>query len=240
MILNIICCVHDNFHGISNVFARFQEIQSDKVRLIIKDSGACKRTAVFFSELADDRVIFDNAHDNGIYNAINQVLKKYCSIKDQYLVLGSDDEINPISLDKYINEKNFQLHAIHVFSVIKSGKLHQPTNNNFLFISLHPLIASHSLGCAIPVQLHYKYGFYDETYKILADSKFLTDVLARDVVRIISHNICMGQFGANGISSTDISTRIFEAYRYHIELGYNKYIQGFLFFARKIKYFLIR
>jgi glycosyltransferase involved in cell wall biosynthesis len=122
--------------------------------------------------------------DKGIYNALNKAIALIRS--SHYVVLGCDDLLMPSAAEalmKYAND-SLIIFGIVKFDSPRSGEMH---------------IRNHSGGTMINMEAHRLLGPYDETYKIAADTKFLT--AARRAGITMDVDDIVGVFVAGGASA---------------------------------------
>jgi len=239
-ILSIVTVSHNNFLGLKNIYRGLKNYLGPNVNWIIQDSGSCTATSNFFKSLSSTNVCFDNSGDDGIYDALNKAVLRANSY---YLVVGSDDDLFshkiPLLIEKITElEGTFDILACAVFF---DRKLLLPKSSRFMpIISLRGWITSHSVGTVIRKEIHSTAGYYDTRFTILADSHFLTNCFLQDRNRVAINNLIMGRFNTGGVSTTDNYKRADEAYKYHIDLNYNKHFQNVLRWLRRTKYFILK
>lgn len=121
--------------------------------------------------------------DKGIYNAINKAVALVRG--PYYVVLGCDDLLLPSAADSFMNHAR---DALVIFGLVKfeSAKNGQMR------------IRNHSGGTMINIEAHRLLGGYDESYRIAADTKFLTAARIAGVVKEIDD--VTGIFVAGGAS----------------------------------------
>lgn len=229
--ISVLTAVHKNLSGLLAIYESISEVLSSNINWVIKDSGECKATKEWIATLNMDNIIFITGKDEGIYSALNSGIKR-CS--DFYIVCGSDDLIFPsalVELHDIVNNINDNCELL-INSVVIDGRVICPGPKPCLTISLKGWIVSHSVGCLIKTDLHEKFGCYDESYSILADSKFLTLLYENKIQFYEAEDIIGGIFSTDGISSINKKQRAAEAYRYHVDLGYNRFLQYLLYYLR--------
>ncbi len=138
--------------------------------------------------------IFINQSGTGIYNAINDGIKKSkCKF---YLVCGCDDYIDLNALSSIgVNSLN----DVNVFPVSINNKLHYP--QRYIFTDAHKsFISEHSVGTIFRSKLHELYGFYDEKFTVASDAKYILLLKSRSVA-FKYFNIPLGKYSICGTSS---------------------------------------
>lgn len=235
--ITILTASHMNLSGLKKIYVEIESVLIEKCRWIVKDSGYCEDTFKWINDLNNPNITFAFERDSGIYDALNFCIKKCKS--EFYIVVGTDDFIFRRSLLEIISNVEsgkYNDADVVVFPVIKSNKI--VFRNYFapLNLSISRIISSHSVGAMIRSNLHKRFGFYDVSYKILADSFFIRKIKLHKVNFMYESKLIAGIFGAEGISSVSHKLRVEEAYKYNIELGSNKLIQKIYRFLRKCKY----
>ncbi len=236
--MTVITASHSNLDGLKELYDCLKPHLSANLVWRIQDTGKCVDTGLFFKRLENKFVFFDNSGDTGIYNALNIALK---NVGQYYLVCGSDDTLSDalfVFLAELSSLDYGNLPDLIALSVNVEGKVKAPGKFYWMSVSLRGYIATHSVGTIIRSTLHDKVGMYSENYKILSDSLFLSKCYQIGCKREVFSQIIAGKFGTQGVSSTEINLRAQEAYRYHLELGYNRGFQAFLKIARLVKFYL--
>jgi hypothetical protein len=139
--------------------------------------------------------------DTGIYSALNQCLRQ---IPDSgfYIVAGDDDEFSPRAIELFLSCINSLPNpAIVTASVI----MHEKSSPNPTYSGLYRKgqmhsISSHVLATCIPISLHNRHGYYDESLRIASDEDFLVKCILGGV-EFRHFNFSAGQVGVSGISS---------------------------------------
>jgi hypothetical protein len=236
-LISIITASHKNISGLKNLYERINKIQSNDFNWVIKDSGACKETSLWLAGLVDTKIQYDNSIDSGIYNALNTAIK--ISAAKYYITVGSDDDLNAESFDLLLNnlkENSFLSADVIALPVIINDTIKHRNKLIPSFISATGLISSHSVGTVIKKELHFEFGYYDESYKILSDSLFIVKIYRNNKKFIYPKLKPLGSFSLSGISNNNHSLKIIEAYNYNIELGGSRILQSILLMLRIIKY----
>ena len=174
----------------------------------------------------------------GLYPAINLALKSnYCN--NFYIILGQDDFLTNSNFSKEINEeinkKNDQIPDIltlktHVTQMFKRKKNLRKENILYkLIVNLRYIFAHHTGGMLIKKNLHKKFGYYNEKYKISSDYLFLKKIKRKIFIK--RTEIISAEIGRHGISAREPLLSLFE--RYLIDLSFNNKfnLHNFLYFA---------
>ena len=236
-LLSIVTVVHSNLPGLVKLYEAIKYVLSEDIEWIVKDSGCCEKTklwALQFNSKCHIRFSFDA--DDGIYDALNFAVGM--AKGEYYLTVGSDDVVFTEGVYFFLKHYFFlsQFDVI-AFPVNVDGKIKQRSRYVPHWISTGGLIASHSVGTVIRKDLHYRYGYYDITFKILADCLFITRCVNNGANFFYFDSIVFGQFDSKGVSSVPSTNRFLEAFRYQVSLKSNVLLQVFLFLFRCVKYF---
>jgi glycosyltransferase involved in cell wall biosynthesis len=121
--------------------------------------------------------------DTGIYNALNKAVR-LCS-GDHYVVLGCDDLLLPTAAE------SFMRHADKGLVVFGWVRFQSPRKGAML-------IRNHSAGALIHMEAHRRLGLYDESYRIAADTKFLSAARRAGIMAEFDEEV--GVFVAGGAS----------------------------------------
>ena len=228
--LSIITVVDDSYNNLLILAENIKPIlENDQIEWVIKDSGRCKKTLQWGNKNKVKNLIFISSKDNGIYYALNLAIIE--SKGTYYLVVGSDDSLIKENifrlLEKIDSFTNFDVISFPVMTIKGLVRV-----NKYLPISVNikSLIASHSVGTLIKKNVHFKYGFYKERYKILADSYFISLIKKNKILQL--EYMYLGTFSLNGVSSKKNIVIIFEAFKYHIDLGHNFLLQCLILIVR--------
>jgi glycosyltransferase involved in cell wall biosynthesis len=139
--------------------------------------------------------------DGGIYAALNKAVQ--LSSGNCYLVLGCDDVLLPSAVEALMHHaaKGLVVRGWVFFQCPRRGAMR---------------IRGHSAGSLIHKLAHERFGLYDETYSIAADTKFLASV--RHANAMFDTDGITGVFAAGG-ASADYSKSIKEHARAMREAG---------------------
>jgi len=153
------------------------------VEHIIIDGGSTDGTLDLLRQYDDRLAYWSSGPDAGIYDALNKGIRLVNG--RYYIPLGCDDLLTPEAAAAFAGHLDG---ADVVFGQVRFQKPGKPP----------ALIRNHSAGVAISVEAHRKFGFYDTSYRIAADTKFLNQ--ARLGGRVRSIDDVVGCFIAGGAS----------------------------------------
>ena len=190
-VISIITVVLNNVKTIENTIISVINQNYKNLQYIIIDGGSTDGTVEILEKYSNNIAVWISEPDTGIYNALNKGLNLSQGL--YYLVLGSDDTLYPTAIsDLYENAED---------GYVVCGKIKIFKNDKFIKITY-----GHSASALIYKKLHNRYGYYDESYKIAADTKFLMQVKNDNLLNTI--NVTTGDFLLGGISSNYKNTVI--------------------------------
>jgi glycosyltransferase involved in cell wall biosynthesis len=129
------------------------------VEHIIVDGRSTDRTVSILRSYGEKITLWISEPDKGIYNALNKGID--LARGAYYIPLGCDDILLPTGVASLAMRAKANLVICGKVRFIDVDK------------SLKGMIYNHSAGVLINISVHAKLGFYDETYRIAADTKFL-------------------------------------------------------------------
>ena len=156
-------------------------------------------------------VSWSSEPDNGIYNAMNKGIKRasgdYIQILNSGDILASDDVVEKMLAALEVNGNPDFLYGNMVkkdyssgIVVGKSEKVEHSLRQYYSGTMNHDC-------CYINRRLYEKYGFYDESLKIVSDWKWFLQAIGMGDVRPIYVDIDVTIFDASGISETNMELR---------------------------------
>jgi len=187
------------------------------VEHIIVDGNSTDQTVSILRSYGDNIALWISESDKGIYNALNKGIK--LARGKHYIPLGCDDILLPNGVACLTQQINDNLIICGKVRFVDSDK------------KLMGLIYNHSAGVLINIHAHEKLGFYDETYRIAADTKFLQ--LATRVSHIHKIEETVGEFVVGGASS-DYGQTVREHARAMHEAGSWGAVKAFLWLVPRL------
>jgi glycosyltransferase involved in cell wall biosynthesis len=196
-ILSIITINLNNKKGLQKTIASVVNQTYKEFAYIIIDGGSTDGSVDLIKQNADRIAFWVSEPDNGIYNAMNKGINKANS--EYCLFLNSGDCL--------INAKVIeQIHLAEPIEDILYGNMYF---DNFLQTYPHQLSLSFfinkSLGHAstiIKTQLFKKYGYFDETLKIVADWEFFfRSIQMKGASYRYLNDLAIARFNMDGISA---------------------------------------
>jgi glycosyltransferase involved in cell wall biosynthesis len=202
---------------------------SRNFKWLVIDGISTDNSLALIKETSNFKFKIISQQDFSIYHALNIAIDHIDT--EYYCVSGCDDffDIDFIKKAELIFNKN--KYDLIFGSVISNNKVISPILK-YQFLS--PVNASHSIGTIIKKSLHNDVGNYSKLYPVLADKKFVIDVLN------ISNNICysdevFGTYSQEGFSSLNSLDYLCDLLKLQIKSGRNIFIQTALFFLRAVK-----
>jgi glycosyltransferase involved in cell wall biosynthesis len=174
---------------------------------------------------------FTSERDFGIYDALNKGLRRASG--DYYLVVGSDDELNPEAMRLYADAV-----AEDRFDVVLANVAKDDCVSGGFFPSRgwlgHQQVfrGSHSVGMLFRKSLHDRYGDYSNRFPMLADGYFLKRLLRSRDVRFFQADFVAGRFCTSGLSSTGKLQSLAETWQIQMLTERNKTFQVLIFIAK--------
>jgi glycosyltransferase involved in cell wall biosynthesis len=155
------------------------------VEHIIVDGASTDGTLEILRRNDSALEIWISEPDRGIYNALNKAVR-LCS-GEHYVVLGCDDLLLPTAVESFMRhaDKGLVVFGWVFFQSPRKGVMR---------------IRAHSAGCMIHIEAHRRFGFYDESYRIAADTRFLMAARRAGVTAEIDDIV--GVFAAGGASGS--------------------------------------
>jgi glycosyltransferase involved in cell wall biosynthesis len=156
-----------------------------KIEHIIIDGCSTDKTVSILRHYGTKIDLWISEPDSGIYNALNKGIK--LARGTHYIPLGCDDVLVPTGVESLMRYRNDR-------PVISGQVRFVDINNKF-----RKLVYNHSAGTLICISLHLKFGLYDESYRISADTKFLQLTRNASLEKKIFEIV--GEFTVGGASS---------------------------------------
>lgn len=212
--LSIITINYNNAQGLKKTMESvFCQTSMDFEYLVI-DGGSIDESVNVIRQFDKTKIrkfIWISEPDKGIYNAMNKGIM--LSQGEYVQFLNSGDELassNVTSLmlldmpDCSVLSGDMQL-----MSDNKYVKWKGPSTRKITFMTLYQGAINHSPSY-IKRSLFYKYGFYDESLKIVSDWKFFLITIGLNNESIVLRHVIVTKFDLSGISSTNMELRKME------------------------------
>lgn len=202
--LSIITINLNNAQGLKKTIKSVVEQNSDNFEYIIIDGGSDDGSVDIIKENEKKIDYWVSEPDFGIYNAMNKGIKvskgEYCQF------LNSGDYLINSSVTNQMLEDNFNspiiygnmLKNINGVNYIDKGF----NGRSITLLDLYTGTINHSCTY-IKRELFSKYGFYDESLKIVSDWKFYLTVVGFHNEKVHYKDITVSKFDMQGISNKD-------------------------------------
>ena len=184
-LMSVITVVRNGESTIARCIDSVLEQSHANVEHIIVDGGSSDQTVPILRSYGDKIALWISEPDKGIYNALNKGIK--LARGSHYIPLGCDDILLPNGV------ASLALHS--KTNLVVYGKVRFVDADK----NIKGIIYNHSAGVLIDIRAHAKLGFYDETFRIAADTKFLQLATRAAYVHKIEETV--GEFVAGGASS---------------------------------------
>lgn len=206
---------------------------------IIVDGGSAIPLSHILPSPSSFNIKYLQAIGSSIYSAINTALQTISS--NWYVVVGSDDQIYENFIASYVKIiSNCPSYVLAVSLTVDFGdsKSRHPTGRNWIYKhGISSIISSHSVGCAINVNLHDRYGYYDNTYILAADQKLLLEVYSGNPQSILyCKSSPVGWYSPAGSSATKYILLIHEMLRLAIEANRSFPLHFFIYIFRFLRF----
>lgn len=205
--ITIITINYNNFIGLKKTMHSVLNQSDTNIEYIVIDGGSSDGSKEFIEKNKDKLTYWVSEPDNGIYNAMNKGIDK---AKGKYLLfLNSGDYL----CDKYVLSQVLQ--SLNDCDVYYGNLIEVWPNNSYQKknkgiedkeISILTFITgslSHP-SSFIKRSLFEKYGYYDESLKVVSDWKFFLIALGMNNSKIKYLNIDVSYFDMTGISNSNI------------------------------------
>lgn len=153
------------------------------VEHVIVDGGSTDGSVEILVRHDDQIACWISEPDKGIYNALNKGIR--LASGRHYIVLGCDDLLLPNAAEALIGQ------------ALDEGVVYGRVRHNDAGDGA-PLIRNHSAGTLIGIAAHQRFGYYDESFRIAADTKFL--MTARRAGQVREVDDVVGVFFSGGAS----------------------------------------
>lgn len=230
--ISIITATYNAAQHLPRLIASLRAQTNKDLEWVVADGGSTDGTIDLLKEVKDLEVVIDSRPDFGIYDALNRAIK--LSSGEYYLVLGADDILYDDAIDNFIKSILHKECDIVSAQIVCNGKILSAKKKLKWLYGQNYYISMHAVGCLIKKDLHDKFGFYSHLYPIGADFLFLKRI-GDAGCRIYHVDFISGEFGANGLSRTDILASLADVYRAQIQTGECKLVQTLLFMLRIMK-----
>ena len=243
MKLSIITINYNNKDGLQKTIdSVISQIYKDFEWIII-DGGSTDGSKELIEQYADYITYWVSEPDKGIYNAMNKGIK---IAEGEYLLfLNSGDWLVSAHTLNRVFDRFCRADIIYGNLLYDKKKVERASGFHNDYIACIDLIKGTLFhpSTFIKRELFEKYGYYDETLKIVADWKFFLYVIAIKGCSVKYINEDISCFDVNGISSTQIVLRKKEREKVLLELFPESVVRDYLFVLHQSeirKYYISR
>lgn len=185
-LVSVITAVLNGGRYLKNCIESVSNQSYPNIQHIIVDGGSTDNTIEILNAYNNKLAVWISEPDAGIYSAINKGIR--LSKGEFYIVLGCDDTLLPNAIEVLTSRIESKLAICGLANLVDRHDEHKS------------LIYAHSAGTLIRSSAHQEVGFYDESYKIAADTKFLQKIRIQG--GLLKINEVVGNFRDGGISSS--------------------------------------
>lgn len=213
MQLSIITINYNNAQGLKKTLESVASQTCKDFEHVIIDGGSTDDSKDIIKEYVSNAfypVNWVSEKDSGIYNAMNKGIKRatgeYIQILNSGDCLASDDVIECMFKALMSNNRPNILYG-NMVKVDSDGKfIGKSTYTEYSLRQFYSSTLNHD--CAyIKKSLFDRYGFYDETLKIVSDWKWYLQAIGLGYVKPVYVDIDVTHFDASGISETNLKLR---------------------------------
>lgn len=232
--ISIVTAVYNSEGCIQHLIDSLLAQSEKEFEWVVVDGGSSDRTVEIISGYSGQinlKVLSEP--DFGIYDALNKGIK--LSSSDYYLVVGSDDVLSPNCIEQYSKAIKEHKDIDFVTGNVKYGNRTLTVKNTSSAISgAWSFVTCHSVGLVVRRSLHEQFGYYSRYFPIAADQLFIKKaVLGGAKVKML--DFIAGEFGQDGLSSSNVLGHITETFRVQYETERFKTLQIMLFVMRLVK-----
>lgn len=220
--LCIITINYNNVEGLKKTLASVVAQTYNNIEHIIVDGGSKDGSIEVIKDYVVEveqmnvsakegiRVIWSSEPDNGIYNAMNKGIKRargeYIQILNGGDCLASDDVVERML--KALRSNNYpDILYGNMVKIDSDGKvIGKSTYTEYSLRQFYSSTLNHD--CAyIKKSLFDKYGYYDETLKIVSDWKWYLQAIGLGYAKPVYVDIDVTHFDSSGISEKNLALR---------------------------------
>jgi glycosyltransferase involved in cell wall biosynthesis len=197
-LISVIIPTLNSCHVLPRLLNSLERQSVNGFSVIIVDGGSCDETILVGQSYTSLNIALMQRNGLGIYDAINYGLSACTS--DYYIVAGSDDYFYPMAIQTYLEAIRSSSADIVTAPIIAAGKLILPGRLWNPLKGPFSRFSSHSIGCAIRVDLHSRASLYTQRLRISADYLFLQRCLDLHFCIYCASRV-VGYFSHGGTSS---------------------------------------
>lgn len=243
MKLSIITINYNNKDGLQKTINSVITQTYKDFEWIIIDGGSTDGSKELIEKYADYITYWVSEPDKGIYNAMNKGIR--VANGEYLLFLNSGDYLVSKCTLKHVFYRSFQADIVYGNLLYDKKEVERAPGCHNDYIACIDLIKGtlYHPATFIKRKLFKKYGYYDETLKIVSDWKFFLYVIAIKGCSVKYLNEDISCFDVNGISSIQVVERRKEREKVLLEFFPKSVIDDYLFTLHQSeirKYYLSR
>ena len=231
--LSIITINYNNTKGLLKTIESVIQQTSKDFEFIIIDGGSFDGSVGVIKKYQHSITHWVSEPDNGIYHAMNKGIKlakgEYCQFLNSGDCLLKED----VTEKMLKNIPDTSIIIGNMLKVLPRGKIITDRglgNEKPTFLTFYKGTINHS-PAYIRRNLFDKYGYYDESLKIVSDWKWYLNVVGINNEKIVYRNIDVALFDMNGISNSNINLLKLEREKVLIDKVPHTILEDYKFFA---------
>jgi len=194
----ILNCKSELFNLIDSLIALDRKAE---IEWIVIDGGSIDGSKELVESYASRLKIKLLVNNDGFYQSLNWGIENCTG--SFYICAGADDFFYPdaiLTAIESIDSNKMPDFIAGGFILKESRKKRYPGRFTARLRGIAGILSNHSIGLMIRTNLHNEFGFYDASYKYLADQSFCLKVALKSK-HIKRLNIIFGEVGENGFST---------------------------------------
>ncbi len=231
--LSIVTMTFNCANDIGGYLDSFLRLDRSKFEWIVIDAGSTDGTAEVLAAHRQHFSYFVSERDAGFYHGLNKALLHVKT--NYYMVFGADDRPAPDLLEQVLplleHGAALVLGAVRLMPINRIKHVGPRWMHHFVW---GRAVSHHSVGTAISMEAHARFGKYDTGYTLVADGLFLKRVL-RSSSRVVRNRAVFGDFYLGGMSSKQELRSIAETFLLQVSEGSSPLLQLALFCGRILK-----
>jgi glycosyltransferase involved in cell wall biosynthesis len=231
--LSIVTMTYNCVGEIAGYMEGFSRLDRDQFDWIVLDAGSKDGTAAALEQHRAKFTHFVSEPDGGFYHGMNKALLQIKT--PYYMVFGADDRPAPDLLEKVLplldGDAALVLGGVRLMPI---NRIKQAGPRWMHHLVWGRAVSHHSVGMAISMAAHARFGKYDTGYTLVADGLFLKRVLRSSSV-IVRTSAIFGDFRLGGMSSQQDLRSIAETFLLQVSEGSNVLLQLGFFCFRILK-----
>ena len=197
MKLSIVTINLNNYQGLKKTLESINSLDLTGIEFIVIDGASTDGSVELiqsYSKIITHALI---EKDSGIYNAMNKGVQL---AKGDYLYFLNSGDVLLSSFPQIINSlDNTSSYAFSVLSE-RNNQIKPFNPNDFGYVKYYDFAFPHQ-GFIFKKEVFDRFGYYDESYKMLADFKLILQILYNELPLVINPSINLALYDLSGFSS---------------------------------------